>query len=288
MYYFDQSKVISTMILPSGQQILIFFIFLLIGWIPGTVADETAAAPARAVPEMITDRPDATESPNVVPTGYAQIEAGWNHVEFEQDGVELTSDAFPSTLVRIGLHELVELRVGFDGYLRQDQPSAGSVSGFGNSSIGAKFSLATEKRTEAAVIAQLNLESGDPDVRALRNDPAVIFTFANTLTERLSLGYNIGVRWTTVEDTTGDEDTLSALAWTIALGIDGKGRWAYFTEFFGATGLSEHGSPANLFDGGVTYLLRPNLQLDLAVGVGLSSAAPDWITTLGISYRFPR
>jgi hypothetical protein len=268
------------MALPSGQKILVLLTLLLATWLPAT--------PAGGVPEMVTDRPDRTESPVVVPPGYVQVEAGWDHAQFDENGVELTGDAFPSTLVRIGLARLVELRVGLDGYVRQDLSPGGSVDGVGDSSLGVKVRLAAEKRSEAAVIAQLGLTTGDSEVSALQNDPSLLFTFANAINDRLSLGYNLGVVWETVEDGTGDEDTLSDLQWTVALGIAGKGSWGYFVELFGTAGLSASGPPANSFDCGVTYLLKPNLQFDVAAGVGLSSAAPDWFTTLGISYRFPR
>jgi hypothetical protein len=217
-----------------------------------------------------------------------QVEAGWNHLQLDERGVELTIDMFPSTLVRIGLTRLVELRVGLDGYMRQDLSPGGSADGVGDSSLGVKVRLAAEKRSEAAVIAQLGLTTGDSEVSALQNDPSVVFAFANAISDRLSLAYTLGVAWETVEDGAGEEDTLSVLRWTVALGIAGKGRWGYFVELFGSAGLSAGGPPDNSFDGGVTYLLRPNLQFDIAAGIGLSSPAPDWFTTLGISYRFPR
>jgi hypothetical protein len=41
-------------------------------------------------------------------------------------------------------------------------------------------------------------------------------------------------------------------------------------------------------DGGVTYLVRPNLQLDAYAGAGVSDVAPDWIAGIGLSVRWPR
>ena len=86
----------------------------------------------------------------------------------------------------------------------------------------------------------------------------------------------------------GELTTLSFAEWTVALGIGATDRLAFFTELFGATGLSASGGPENAFDGGLTYLVRDNLQLDAAAGVGLSDAALDWFGLVGISYRWPR
>ena len=48
-------------------------------------------------------------------------------------------------------------------------------------------------------------------------------------------------------------------------------------------GESTHG-----FDGGISYLIRPTVQLDVFGGPGLTDAAPDWFVTAGISFRLPQ
>lgn len=50
---------------------------------------------------------------------------------------------------------------------------------------------------------------------------------------------------------------------------------------------SASGGPSNSFDGGFTYLLRDDLQVDASAGVGLSDDADDWFVGLGLSLRFP-
>ena len=39
-------------------------------------------------------------------------------------------------------------------------------------------------------------------------------------------------------------------------------------------------------DHGYTWLLRPNTQLDVSVGVGLSPVAPDFFVGFGVCRRF--
>jgi len=64
--------------------------------------------------------------------------------------------------------------------------------------------------------------------------------------------------------------------------------WGLFVEVFGEVPMSADGGPVHLLDAGVTYLVRPHVQLDLAAGVGLSDDAPDWFAGMGVSLRFPR
>ena len=40
-------------------------------------------------------------------------------------------------------------------------------------------------------------------------------------------------------------------------------------------------------DTGWTHLLNPTLQLDVAVGAGITDEAPDWFVGLGLSMRYP-
>lgn len=40
-------------------------------------------------------------------------------------------------------------------------------------------------------------------------------------------------------------------------------------------------------DFGFTYLVRPNLQLDLSSGLGFSKISPDFFISTGLSWRIP-
>ncbi len=240
-----------------------------------------------AAPELITDRPDQTESSETVPRGMVQIETGYSHTEDDDAGFDVDVDSLPETLARIGLSDNVELRVGFDGYQWVDVGPLGDVDGAADSSLGVKIGLVDENgcRPQIAVLGQVSLPTGSDAFTTDRADPAFRVTFANTLSETLSLGYNVGAAWATEEDGLGDRHTLSVVEWTVALGIAGGERLGFFVELFGEAGLSASGPPSHSFDGGATYLLRDNVQLDAAVGVGLSDAADDWFALVGVSFR---
>ena len=65
-------------------------------------------------------------------------------------------------------------------------------------------------------------------------------------------------------------------------------RAGLFVEVFGDIPFNATGGPRNSFDGGLTFLIRDNLQIDGAAGVGLSDSADDWSVGLGITVRLPR
>ena len=92
--------------------------------------------------------------------------------------------------------------------------------------------------------------------------------------------------WRTEPDAGGDLHTLSVFEWTVALGIGATDNLGFFVELYGESGLSASGSDT-LFDGGVTYLIRSNVQIDFSAGVDLSESS-NWFGGVGISFRLPR
>jgi len=227
--------------------------------------------------ELVTDRPDATESSSVIGPGYLQVEFGWLYTE----SGDTQTHELPQTLIRIGVIERIELRLGWNGYV--DADSSEGADGVSDGELGTKIYLVEEKGLfpEAALLAAVSIPWGDEEVSSDEVDPSFRFALSHTLSETFSLGYNLGAEWSTEEDS-----TLGSFVYTVALGAGLTDALGAYMEFFGDVGLSAAGT-AHSLDGGFTYLLRENLQLDAFAGVGLSDDADDWFAGAGVSYRFP-
>jgi hypothetical protein len=87
------------------------------------------------IPVIMTDRPDFTESPITITKGYVQIETGLLYTNEKLDdtfgSIENNRLSVLSTLVRVGLTDFFELRLGGE-YLTLSE-KAGNVE---NSSSG--------------------------------------------------------------------------------------------------------------------------------------------------------
>jgi hypothetical protein len=116
-------------------------------------------------------------------------------------------------------------------------------------------------------------------------DPGFLFSFSHTLSERWSLGYNLGAELATHEKANDDETTLASGLYSVALGYGATDQLGFFIEVFGDVGLSADTSSATL-DGGVTWLFTDDSQLDVFAGVGLDDDADDWFVGIGYSIRF--
>lgn len=237
--------------------------------------------------DLVTDRPDQTESAEVVGPGRVQVELGATHTEVD-DFVE--NDAFGELLVRIGISDNFELRVGYDGYNDAEVNTPGfqfSDSGSGDTNIGFKWKMADEsgKRPQMALLVGTSLPTGDDAFTSDNAEPSFRFNASHTLSERVGLAYNIGMASVVEEDATGDDSMLAVAQYTLAFGFGLTDRWGAFLEAYGDIPTSASGGPANAVDGGLTFLITPTVQWDMAVGTGISDAAEDFFISTGISFR---
>ena len=244
-------------------------------------------------PELVTDRPDQTESSAVVPPGYVQVETGWSLSRNQEGGIRTNTHAFPGTLFRIGALDRMELRLAYGGALWEQTREAGqssNLSGSGDMGIGAELYFWEEQDwlPETALLVGVSLPVGKEQFSSGRADPSFRFNLSHTLSDRLSFGYNLGATWESTLDETNDRDTLSLFNYTAVLGIGLNERAGLFVEAFGDIPFNAQGGPRNSLDGGFTYLIRDNLQIDGSAGIGLSDSADDWFVGLGFTARLPR
>ena len=243
-------------------------------------------------PELITDRPDQTESAVTVPKGSVQVEVGAG-LSRDDEGADVETVSVGSTLVRIGWTERLELRLGWQGYVDEtvELPGGAKVSADGpaDGELGLKLLLAEETagRPQLALLVATSVPFGDADLTSDEFDPSFRLAMDRSLTESIGLGINAGISWESVPQPGGGTSRESSAIYTAAVGLPAGERGGFFVEVFGEIPLSGAGSNAHSFDGGFTYLLRGNLQFDVAGGIGLSDAAEDWFVGVGLSIRLP-
>jgi hypothetical protein len=258
----------------------------------GVVLAQAPAGP------LVTDRPDQTESAVTVRPGFVQIESGLSYTHTEEGGTRVRTVTLPGTLIRIGILERVEARVGFAGWQRAQTRVQGSRftdAGIGDLEIGAKLRLVAEGKgwPQLAILVSTTLPTGQMGLSSERADPTILLAGSNTISDRMSLGYNVGAQWTTADvgGILGGVPVLETVVHTpysLAIGLTLANRVGAFVEAFGALDLDENGTNPVSVAGGVTFLLRKNLQLDLSGGFGINEAADDWFVAGGVALRVPQ
>jgi hypothetical protein len=142
--------------------------------------------------EFTADRPGASTGPAIVGKGVIQWEQG---MQYNGDGAK-GSFTFSNTLLRYGLFDGVELRLSGDAFCYD---AFGSwKSAFAGIGIGAKIRCCDEQGAIPAVsvLADFQIPSTRTEGFAAEYfTPSFYLLFENTLSDKLSLGYNVGAEW---------------------------------------------------------------------------------------------
>lgn len=236
-------------------------------------------------PEMVTDRPDATESPRTVTQGYLQVETGSFFTSYEDQGVKEEVIGFNTTLLRFGLLDNLELRLGWNfeeaRFKVNGVESDNVLSGFSPLLAGMKVNITEEKGClpEIGLIGHVFLPfTAGSDYRPETTGVDFRFSMAHTLSENSSLSYNIGAQW-------GNDSPEAAYIYTLSYGYSFTDRLGAYAELYGD--FPEDSRANHLWDAGLTYLIQDNIQLDATIGSGITDGQ-DILVSGGVSFRIPR
>ncbi len=124
--------------------------------------------------EIVTDRPDVTESSTVIPVGSVQSESGLTWT-----GDHGTSTiGLPETLFRVGLWERTEVRFEAPDYLYRVDGQH-TPTGFGDTSIGLKQQIGPlPGGVDLAVIVAFSIPTGADSVSSHGFDPVIKFPWS--------------------------------------------------------------------------------------------------------------
>lgn len=232
---------------------------------------------AEPIESIATDRPDQTETPDVIPLKYFQMETGFN---IESQNKELTF-VHPTILWKVGIFKSTELRLITD--VSSSKDSTGKYkAGLSPIEIGFKTAICDEKkfRPKISFIAHMAIPYlSTKNQRTKYFAPNFRFTLEHTLKKNISLGYNVGMEWN------GDSPYPSFI-YTIVNGFNATEKWYLYYEFFGDIPLKENST--HTFDAGVAYLIKNNMQIDVSGGFQLYPFVKGWYTSIGYSFRLPR
>jgi len=242
----------------------------------------------RDLPSIVTDRPDQTESSSTVPQGTLQIETGFIFESEKDNDIKSNNWGLGTTMLRYGVWDNFELRLG--GYYQLSEaiysiPEGDSTlkeDGWGPVVAGFKVYVVEEKgfRPEISILADITMRHvGSPTLRPTFSYPTAKLAASHTLAKWSSLGYNVGFAY--------DGETADGFfVYSVALGFSLTEKLGLYVEGFGHF---DHGNyPNHKIDGGFTYLLRNNLQLDISAGHGIGSEVNAYYVSAGFSWRIPR
>ena len=187
----------------------------------------------------------------------------------------------PAALLKYGLSSRVELRLEIEPqtqYLHMI-PATKKRRVLPPVNIGTKLRLWEE--TGLLPKTSVIMHAGIPFLASpkMTGEPLpfdIRLTMQHTLSEKMSLGYNLGM------ETGGGDETH--FIYTLAPGIEFGNRWYAYAELFGSifSGYAEHYA-----DAGLAFYVSDNSKVDISAGTALGDYALKNYVSIGFSFRLP-
>ena len=226
--------------------------------------------------DIVTDRPDVTESSIVVPKGSLQIENG---ITWTSNHGSQTVDLAES-LIRFGLAPHTEFRIVAPNYL--GGISASSTTGFGDIAFGIKQQLGPlPGGLDLSVILGVSLPTGAARVSSHGFDPFIKLPWSKELKGRWSIG---GMQ--SLFSNTDGAKRNGVWEPTFYIEREIAKRWQAFAEYAGD--FAQRGGPREMAHFGAAYRFTARQQVDFHFGFGVSRSAPSHFLAVGYSLRLDR
>ncbi len=227
-----------------------------------TILAFVLAAPASAAAQITTDRPTAGASSTTVGAKTLQVETGFDTTEFEVHTIP--------TKIRFGVIEPLEIHVESGIVVITEADTFVS-----DLDVGGKYHITDTGSLSIGVLAAITIPvEGDlvgSKVVALFDAPL----------GPLSLNMNLGVAIPLNEREFVDDSIFGSAG----LGIPVVDNLGAFAEVFTTVPLSD-ADPSLGFNGGVTYLVQPNMQIDAYFRVANVTESSVFGAGIGFATKF--
>ncbi|MCG8474151.1 MAG: transporter [Cytophagales bacterium] len=229
-------------------------------------------------PELITDRPDQTESSVTVPKSSLQIESGFLYEKYSS---QANKAIWNTTLLRYGLLENMEMRLGWEASRSRTalngRDDVTVAQGLSPLSLGFKVNIQKGEGFKPSIgfLASVELPfSASSSYITKGTGASMRFSLEHDLSEKFSMGYNLGADWS-------GENAYATYAYTFVVGYSPADRLGLFAELYGFVPEDRYREvdAEHLFNAGFTYSIAPMFQWDVSAGTALSGELDYFIST---------
>jgi hypothetical protein len=240
---------------------------------------------------IVTDRPDFTEASSTVGVSRVQLEAGYTYYRDRSGGSTRVLQSYPEALLRIGAFaDWFELRLGQNYFHSRTTFGAPTehLSGLSDLYVGAKLGLTEQKAhlPEMALVLQALVPTGARGISQERFLPGFNFLYGwDVIEDLLSAGGSFQAN--RLIDDEGHPFLLLAQSFTIGYTLTTQlGAYTEWFALYPHSAVAPGTTAQHYVNGGFTYKVTPDFQLDVRVGRGLSNAADDLFAGAGFAVRY--
>ncbi|MEI6674120.1 MAG: transporter [Verrucomicrobiota bacterium] len=246
--------------------------------------------PVALLRDFATDRPNKTNGPRTLDAGHAQVEMDLGAYACDkQSGSRTENWTVANTNLRLGLTHWAELQLLVPFYqeihtqdttLHPSQITAGS----GDLSVGLKMNFWGNDTGNSAggLAAYVKTPTASHEIGNGKTEGSVLGLLDFALPADFDLGINGGVGITANDDHGYHADFIASACVAHKL----VGSLSGYLEFYSSVPSNQSNDWVGTVDVGVTLMVAKNVQLDTGLNIGVTHAADDLQTFLGLSVRF--
>ena len=227
------------------------------------------------LPTLSADRPGYTWGADVLAYHKLSWEHGFNYESSYDGSMTMTLN---SMIVRYGIFENMELRVGTDFLMWNDGMAPEPSFGVAPLTLGTKIKVyeSSTWMPSIAVLAQVqSARLGSSDLLSSHLAPSMYACFEHSIADRFSLSYNAGLEWNG-EDAT--PTTFLSLAFWVGITED-LGAYLETINYLNADEGNQY-----LSELGVSWMVSRRLQLDLECDFDLQHFGKGYALGCGVAW----
>ncbi|MBA4148764.1 MAG: transporter [Verrucomicrobia bacterium] len=251
--------------------------------------------PRELMRPISTDRPDMTESPYTVDAGHFQIETDLLNYSYDRHNASFANERAESwsvaaANVKVGLCNSTDLQVLIPTYnwVRVKDRTTGAVqknSGFGDIVTRLKINIWGNDggKTAFGIMPFVKFPTAQDNLGNDAFEGGLILPLAVELPAGWSMGLMTEVDFN--EDVSGSgyhPEFINTITFSRGL----IGNLGGYVEFFSLVSAESGSDWIGTLNGGLTYAVTDDIQLDAGVNIGVTRAADDFNPFVGITWRF--
>jgi hypothetical protein len=250
--------------------------------------------PSALMRELSADRPDKTDCPFTVDAGHFQIEMDFANMTYNQPNSErgnvrvTTIEAAPMNL-KVGLLNNLDFQLVYTPYQweKTDNRDTGIIereSGFEGITPRLKVNLVGNDGGFFALalipFVTLPLSSGNLENGSVQGGLGIPYSFDIP-------GWDVGFQTTFHYNQNGvGSGYHTEFDNSVSIGHRIIGKLSLSAEFFSSVSTERNSAWVGTVDTWLTYEVNKNMRLDAGVYIGVTPAADDWHTWVGMTWRY--
>ncbi|MDP1784390.1 MAG: transporter [Sulfuricurvum sp.] len=228
---------------------------------------------------IVADRPGFATGTHTVKPNVVHAEVGYQYA-FNNHYPEQSTHTLPLMVLRTGLSEKGEIDVLWDGFNIDREKEQPTVTSKADLSIGGKYKLYESAQYNLTALGILSLPTGTSPSTSDSVDPLVAILWDYSVSDNNTV-------FGTVQASSSqlDHNRMYDTQFAIGTSISHTQSLGSFLEFYTVMPSEPTLYDTRVIDGGMTYLLTNDIQLDFSVGIGLTRYSSNFVN-FGIASRF--